>query len=180
MWAVCIQLTHLSYDDCENTRSLSCCHHQVGSMTHSPLFRVRSWNIGMRRMSLNILNGSDSGLLPDGTKPLPESMLTNHQWDLVAFTWGYFDRKCLRYLSLIWVSKLLIWNYCQISWRAMLWLLRDMIHVAFKPLMVTTVIGLAPICISAIGHRAFWHIYRYWRGKYSCENWSTYWRVAMV
>ena len=31
--------------------------------------------------------GSGSGLLPDGTKPLPEPMLTNDQWGVVAFTW---------------------------------------------------------------------------------------------
>ena len=31
--------------------------------------------------------GSGNGLLPDGTKPLPESMLTNGQWSVVAFTW---------------------------------------------------------------------------------------------
>ena len=30
--------------------------------------------------------GSCNGLLPDGTKPLPVLMLTNHQWCLVAFT----------------------------------------------------------------------------------------------
>ena len=32
--------------------------------------------------------GSGNGLLPDGTKPLPEPMLTYHQWGLVAFIWG--------------------------------------------------------------------------------------------
>ena len=31
--------------------------------------------------------GSDIGLLPDGTKPLPETMLTNHQRSFVEFTW---------------------------------------------------------------------------------------------
>ena len=30
--------------------------------------------------------GSGNGLLPDSTKPLPESMLTNHLWGLVVFT----------------------------------------------------------------------------------------------
>ena len=30
--------------------------------------------------------------------PLPRPMLTNHQWYLVAFTWGQFQRKCSRYL----------------------------------------------------------------------------------
>ena len=32
---VCIQLTHLSYDDCENALILSY-YHQIGSMTHFP------------------------------------------------------------------------------------------------------------------------------------------------
>ena len=41
--------------------------------------------------SLNLVNiGSGNGLLPDGNKPLPEPMLINHQWGLVAFTWGRF------------------------------------------------------------------------------------------
>ena len=44
--------------------------------------------------------GSDNGLLPDDTKPLPEPMLTNHQWGVMAFTWGQYHRKCPRYLSL--------------------------------------------------------------------------------
>ena len=29
--------------------------------------------------------GSGNGLLPDSTKPLPEPLLTNHQWGSVAF-----------------------------------------------------------------------------------------------
>ena len=37
------------------------------------------------RIWVNI--GSGNGLLPDGTKPLPEPMLTNDQWGVVAFTW---------------------------------------------------------------------------------------------
>ena len=36
------------------------------------------------------------GLLPDGTKPLPELILT-HQWILVVFTHRTFYRKCSRY-----------------------------------------------------------------------------------
>ena len=32
--------------------------------------------------------GSGNGLLPDGTKPIPEPMLINHQWGHVAFTWS--------------------------------------------------------------------------------------------
>ena len=51
---VFIQLTHFSYDDCENTCTWSFYHHQIGSMTHLPLSKVRSWNNGMRCMSFYI------------------------------------------------------------------------------------------------------------------------------
>ena len=44
------------------------------------------------QISVNIGSGND--LLPDSTKPLPEPMLTDHQWGLVAFTWEQFH-KCL-------------------------------------------------------------------------------------
>ena len=53
--AVCIQLTHFFYDDCENICTRSYYHHQIGSMTHLPLFRIRSWNNVMRCMSFYIL-----------------------------------------------------------------------------------------------------------------------------
>ena len=39
-------------------------------------------------------------------KLLPEPILTNHHWGLVAFTWGKLDRKCSRNLTLICVRKL--------------------------------------------------------------------------
>ena len=35
--------------------------------------------------------GSGNGLLPDGTKPLPEPMLTSHSWGSMAFTWEQFQ-----------------------------------------------------------------------------------------
>ena len=53
--SLCIQLTDFSYDDFENTYTLFYYHHQIGSMNHLPLFRVRSWNIGMCCMSVSIL-----------------------------------------------------------------------------------------------------------------------------
>ena len=55
--AVCVQLTHLSHDDCQNTCTLSYHHHQIASVTHLPLIRLRSWKNGMRCMSFcNILH----------------------------------------------------------------------------------------------------------------------------
>ena len=34
--------------------------------------------------------GLGNGLLPDGTKPLTEPVLINHQWERLVFTWGQF------------------------------------------------------------------------------------------
>ena len=53
--AVCFQFTHFSCDDCENIYTLSYYHHQIGSMNYHQLFRVRSWNNGVRCMSFYIL-----------------------------------------------------------------------------------------------------------------------------
>ena len=52
--------------------------------------------------------GSDNGLLPGGTKPLLYPALTHHHWGPLAFTWGQFQSISSRYLSLIWVWKLLL------------------------------------------------------------------------
>ena len=38
--------------------------------------------------------GSGNGLLPDGTKPLPEPKLTFHWGWSAAFTWEQFHKKC--------------------------------------------------------------------------------------
>ena len=53
--AVCFQFTHFPFDDGENIYTLSYHHHQIGSMNYYPLFRVRSWNNGVRCMSFYIL-----------------------------------------------------------------------------------------------------------------------------
>ena len=53
--AVCFQFTHSPCDDWENIYTLSDYHYQIGSMNYYPLFRVRSWNNGVRCMSFCIL-----------------------------------------------------------------------------------------------------------------------------
>ena len=53
--AVCFQFTHSPCDGWENIYTLSYYHNQIGSMNHYPLFRVRSWNNGVRCMSFYIL-----------------------------------------------------------------------------------------------------------------------------
>ena len=51
--------------------------------------------------------GSGNGLLPDGTKPLPEPMLTAHQWSPVTFILGQFYKRSLNHQS----PKDLLENY---------------------------------------------------------------------
>ena len=55
--SLCFQFTHFACDDWENVYTLFYHHHhhQIGSMNPHPLFRVSSWNTGMRCMSLYIL-----------------------------------------------------------------------------------------------------------------------------
>ena len=58
-----------------------------------------SWAIGSRvpdgaflarhmATKLGVKFGSGNGLFPDGTKPLPESLLIDHPWEPVIFTCG--------------------------------------------------------------------------------------------
>ena len=49
------QFTHFLCDDWANICILSYYHHQIRSMNYYPLFRVRSWNNGMRCVSFYIL-----------------------------------------------------------------------------------------------------------------------------
>ena len=60
IWGCVLQFTHFPCDDWENKYiyiylSYHHHHHQIGSMNYYPLFRVRSWNNGMRWMSAYIL-----------------------------------------------------------------------------------------------------------------------------
>ena len=52
-------LTHFSCDYWDNIYTLSYYHHQIGGMNYYPLFRVRSWNNGVRCMSFYILTAPD-------------------------------------------------------------------------------------------------------------------------
>ena len=65
------------------------------------IWRQRSWS--------TLAQGN--GLLPDGTKPLPEPMLTYHQLGRVAFTWVQFYKRCLSHQSLKLAWKLLIYFF---------------------------------------------------------------------
>ena len=52
---MCFQLTHFPCDDWESIYTLSYYHHRIRSMNYYPLFRVRSWNNGVRCLSFSIL-----------------------------------------------------------------------------------------------------------------------------
>ena len=52
---LCVFSLPISFVKIERIYTLSYYHHQIGSMNYYPLFRVRSWNNGMRSMSFYIL-----------------------------------------------------------------------------------------------------------------------------
>ena len=64
----------------------------------------RSNAIEMAEILVNISSGN--GLLPDSTKPLPEPMLTDHQWSPVTFILRQFHKRCLNHQSLKSIWKL--------------------------------------------------------------------------
>ena len=58
MWGCLFQFTHSPCDDWEYIYIYTLFYyHQIGSMNYYPLFRVRSWNNGVRCMSFYILVG---------------------------------------------------------------------------------------------------------------------------
>ena len=59
-------------------------------------------------MTTEIWVNIDSGnsLLPDGTKPLPEPMLTDHQLSPVTFILGQFHKRFLNQQLLNYISKI--------------------------------------------------------------------------
>ena len=59
---------------------------------------VAYWRHMVTEIWVNI--GSGNGLLPDGTKPLPEPILTDHQWSPVTFILGQYHKRCLNHQSL--------------------------------------------------------------------------------
>ena len=70
----------------------------------------RNWSTIVHMASYKLIYiGSGNGLLPDGTKPLPESTLTNHQW---AFTKGQFQRTKISILDMSLKDTNSKWQLC--------------------------------------------------------------------
>ena len=73
------------------------------------------WHIDAIWCKIWVNIGSVYGLWPDGTKQLPEPMLTDHQWSPVTFILGQFRKGCLnrQWLKAVW--NLHIQNFIQIQ-----------------------------------------------------------------
>ena len=66
-------------------------------------------------MEIWVNSGLGNGLLPDGTKPLPEPMLTYHQQGPVTFIRGWFHNTYFSDESVKLAWKLLIKDFIKIS-----------------------------------------------------------------
>ena len=76
-----------------------------GFLEYSMRWLIGQWSHHMALWNLiNIDWGND--LVPSGTKPLPQPMLTYHQRSPVLFIWGQLCLNCSSYQSLKWVWKL--------------------------------------------------------------------------
>ena len=79
---------------------------QIFFVTCDKAMKLTHWGLVTPYGDIDLVNiGSGNGLLPDGTKPLPESMLTYHKYGLVAITQGLFHIKYLSHQFLKWA-----WN----------------------------------------------------------------------
>ena len=103
------------------TYTLSYYHHQIGSMNYYPLFRVRSWNNGMRCMSFYIL--TDFLSIRDTEKFLNDILLKIkpfywRKWYLNALSAKY-RRLCPGLLDVLikqWLAGLprcVMWAHCR-------------------------------------------------------------------
>ena len=94
---------------------------------------MAEWHHMMTYIGVN--SGSGNGLVPDSTKSLPEPVLINLQWSLVAFTWQHFHKKWSRYLCLIRVWKCPIQDYSHLSLGPMRWLPLQSRVIQWKPII---------------------------------------------
>ena len=130
IWGCLFSVYPFPCDDWENIYTLSYYHHQIESMNYYPLFRVRSWNNGVRCMSFYILMGVNYFLsngphfhdalwsgISLGMRPANERrcyIVTTslfgwaHTWSLVMLikhsSWDRYQNLCL------WISGLRIWR----------------------------------------------------------------------
>ena len=101
--AVCFQFIHSHCDDWENIYTLSYYHYQIGSMNYYPLFRVRSWNNGVRCMSFCILKVIVTNTAQRGNG---HTLSENHRGKLSSCVYIIFPHntgslKCLYHFEIV-------------------------------------------------------------------------------
>ena len=94
---------------------------------------VDKWQHKVTKIWVNI--GSGNGLLPDVTEPLPEPMLTYHQWGPVALFQRQFHINCSRIKCMKEVWRLHFKNSSHVS-GATSWLINN-----WKPMWSSSAIG---------------------------------------
>ena len=101
---ICLVLIIDHYSDIHMTILVSevTCHSTVCSTACS------GWQKNQSSTKWIAITDNVSGLLPDGSKPLPEPMLTSPQWSSVAFNWDQLHSKCSRYYSLRMALKIML------------------------------------------------------------------------
>ena len=105
---MCFQFTQFLCDDWDNIYTLSDYHHEIGSMNYFPLFRVRSWNIGMRCMSLYIL------MIINLPLPLQISYNQTHSYyhRLFEASSGFREEYKRKFCCLTYI---LVWKPCSVN-----------------------------------------------------------------
>ena len=123
--AVCFQFTHFLCDDWDNIYTLSYYHHQIGCINYYPLFRVRSWNNGMRCMSFYILTKHSNRPVLD--RPYSSTDYTWHCFiDISFIVWrrlenmSLYTRRGLVYQETSLLKSMLVNKYFQ-TWHLIGW-----------------------------------------------------------
>ena len=83
---LCVFSSLISLVVIERIYILSYNHHQIGRMNYYPLFRVRSWNNGMRCMSLCILMQTGLWVTPVDMLLVPCKLRHQRQWRGILYS----------------------------------------------------------------------------------------------
>ena len=94
MWGCVFSVYPLPCDDWENKCTLSYYHHQIGSLNYYPLFRVRSWNNGVRCMSFYIFIANM--LIFSETRMIPNHFNQLYSW-IISYVFGTIYNSPTRY-----------------------------------------------------------------------------------
>ena len=106
-----IIISHFSHDRCENARTLSNYHHQIGSIAHLSLFMARLWNNDVRCMYFYILTGH--GLLNDMRHGVISQFWYIVMFWIIKCKWSFDIYICLNSTIWIWYNIC-----CQVTFHA--------------------------------------------------------------